>query len=333
VSRIRICQATFGVGIAILLLLVPSLLSEARVNLASEVLIYALFAVSFNLLFGYSGILPFGHAAVFGIGAYCTGLIFNHFPNMHLLLTLLIVSLAGLIGGGVIGLFIARLKGAYSALLSFAFQMFLFAVALKWRSLTNGDDGMGAVPPALQLPVWGDISMATIHNVYYFELIVSFVGIGLCYLFLKTPLGNSFIVIREKEARAAFLGYDVYLTKLTAFSASGVLGALAGALFVIHQNFVSTSCLDMNLSLTACLMAVIGGSGAFLGPVLGAAFYVVFQDFVSRLTPHWWILMGALFIVVVLYFQEGLISLFTGERIKRWMGGGKSRGNETYIEN
>jgi branched-chain amino acid transport system permease protein len=333
VSRIRICQATFGVGIAILLLLVPSLLSEARVNLASEVLIYALFAVSFNLLFGYSGILPFGHAAVFGIGAYCTGLIFNHFPNLHLLLTLLVVSLAGLIGGGVIGLFVARLKGAYSALLSFAFQMFLFAVALKWRSLTNGDDGMGAIPPALKLPVWGAISMATIHNVYYFTLIAAAVAIGLCYLFLKTPLGNSFIVIREKEARAAFLGYDVYLTKLTAFSASGVLGALAGALFVIHQSFVSTSCLDMNLSLTACLMVVIGGSGVFLGPVLGAAFYVVFQDFVSRLTPHWWILMGALFIVVVLYFQEGLISLFTGERITRWFKGGKSRLNESYIEN
>jgi branched-chain amino acid transport system permease protein len=315
-----------------MLLLLPSLFSEARVNLASEVLIYALFAVSFNLLFGYTGILSFGHAAVFGIGAYCTGLIFNYFPNMHLLLTLLIVSLSGFIGGGVIGIFVARLRGAYSALLSFAFQMFLLAVALHWRSLTNGDDGMGASPPALHLPIWGQISLSSIHHVYYFALIVTTVGIGLCYLFLKTPLGNSFIAIRERETRAAFLGYDVYLIKLTAFSTSGVLGALAGSLFVIHENFVSTSCLDMNLSLTACLMAVIGGSRVFWGPVLGAALYVVFQDYISTLTQHWWILMGALFIVVVLFFREGLISLFTGERIQRWMGG-KSMVNEEYIEN
>ncbi len=331
-KRVRICQFVASLMCAALLVLLPSLLSEARVNLACEVLIYALFAISFHLLFGYTGVLPFGHAAVFGIGAYCTGLIFNHFPNVHLLLTLLIVALAGLVGGGFIGLFVARLKGAYSALLSLAFQMFLFAVALKWRTLTNGDDGISALPPALHLPVWGAISMARISNVYYLVLIVVVIGIVACYLFLKTPLGNSLVVIREKEARASFLGYDVYLIKLTAFSASGVLGALAGALFVIHQNFVSTSCLDMNLALSACLMAVIGGSGTFLGPVLGAAFYVIFQDSVSRLTQHWWILMGVLFIVVVLYFQGGLISLFKAERIERMLGG-KTRVNEKNINN
>lgn len=324
-SRLRVFQVIIAAGIAVFLLLLPSLLSLAKVNLASEVLIYALFAISFNVLFGYSGILPFGHAAVFGIGAYCAGLFFNHFPNLHLFLMLLIVALSGFVGGGCIGLFVARLKGAYSALLSFAFQMFLFAVALKWRSLTNGDDGMGAIPPALKLPLWGAISMTGIHNVYYFTLAVTAFGIGLCYLLLKTPLGNSFMVVREKEARAAFLGYDVYLTKLAAFSASGVLGALAGALFVIHHNFVSTSCLDMTLSLTACLMAVIGGSGSFLGPALGAAFYVVFQDFVSSLTQHWWLLMGTVFIVVVLYFQEGLISLFDGEKLRNWVGRRRER--------
>ena len=202
--RVRICQLAAGLVCAALLAMLPSLLSEARVNLASEVLIYALFAISFNLLFGYTGILPFGHAGVFGIGAYCTGLIFNHFPNMHLLLTLLIVAMAGLVGGGFIGLFVARLKGAYSALLSLAFQMFLFAIALKWRTLTNGDDGMSALPPALHLPVWGAASMVKISNVYYLALIVTAIGIVACYLFLKTPLGNSLVVIREKKREPLF---------------------------------------------------------------------------------------------------------------------------------
>ena len=330
--RIRIYQLVLGGVIVTALLLLPFYLNEAKVNLATEALIYALFAISFNLLFGYCGILPFGHASVFGIGAYCIGLIFNHFTNMHLGLSLLIVSLAGFIAGGFIGLFVARLKGAYSALLSFAFQMFLFAVALKWYSLTNGDDGMGAIPPPFKMPFWGNISMTNIPNVYYFSLIVTAVGIGLCYFLLKTPLGNSFVAIREKEDRAAFLGYNVYLVKITASSVSGAIGALAGALFVIQNNFVSTSCLDLSLSLSACLMVVIGGSGAFLGPVLGAAFYVVFQDFVSRLTQYWWILMGVLFILVVLYFKEGLISIFKRERNQDWMKGGNIKTNAGFIE-
>ena len=214
--------------------------------------------------------------------------------------------LAGFLGGGFIGLFVARLKGAASALLSLAFQMFLLQVALKWRTVTNGDDGIGALPPALHLPVWGAISLAKISNVYYFILIVTAIGIAACYFFIKTPLGNSLVVIREKEARASFLGYDVYFTKVIAFSASGVLGALAGALFAVHQNFVSTSVLDLNLALFTCLMVVIGGAGAFLGPVLGAVFYMVFQDTASRFTQHWSILMGVLFISGRPLFPRGI---------------------------
>ena len=128
-------------------LVVPLLFSETRVNLAIEVLIYALFAVSFNLLFGYGGILPLGHSAVFGVGAYCTALICNRVPGFPLPLTLLAAAVSGLIAGAFIGVFCARLKGTYAALLSIAFQMFLFAVAIKWTSLTNGDDGMGVTRP------------------------------------------------------------------------------------------------------------------------------------------------------------------------------------------
>jgi branched-chain amino acid transport system permease protein len=330
--RVQICQFAGGILCAALLLLLPLLLGQAKVNFASEVLVYVLFAVSFNILFGYTGILPFGHAAVFGIGAYCAGLIFNHFQNTHLLLTLLIAALAGFFGGGFIGLFVARLKGASSALLSLAFQMFAFTVALKWRSVTNGDDGISVLTPALHLPVFGAISMAKISNVYYFILIVSVIGIAACYFFLKTPLGNSLVVIREKEARASFLGYKVYLTKVIAFSFSGAFGALAGALFVVQQNFVSTSCLNMDLSLFACLMVVIGGSGAFLGSVLGAAFYMLFQHTVSALTQYWGMVMGVLFVVVVLYFREGLISLFKTERIVGIFGD-KKRANEGSLKN
>ncbi len=109
--------------------------------------------------------------------------------------------------------------------------------------------------------------------------------------------------------RASFLGYNVFMTRLVAFSASGLLAGLAGGLFVLLQKFVVTSCVGLDMSLNVVLMTVIGGSGNFLGPVLGAVIYVLFQDWVSSLTKHWWIFMGIFFIVVILYFEGGLISL------------------------
>jgi branched-chain amino acid transport system permease protein len=301
------------------LLLLPHFLPEIRVHLAIEILIFALFAVGFNLVFGYGGQLPFGHAALFGVGGYGTALILNHYPRAPLLLVLLIAALLGFLAAIVIGFFCVRLTGAYFALTSLAFQMFLYAVALKWRTLTNGDDGMGVTRPEVHLPVFGSISLANITNIYYFILILVALGILACYLFLKTPLGNSVITVREKDTRASFLGYDVFLTKLTVFSASGILVGLAGGLFVLYEEFVATTCIDNNMSMTPVLMTVIGGPGHFLGPVLGATFYMILQDWISSVTSYWMVLMGFVFIAIVLYAEGGLINLLKMENIRGWL--------------
>ena len=314
------------VVVVLFLLLVPFLFRETRVNLAIEVLIYGLFAISFNLLFGYGGILPLGHSALFGVGAYCTALVLNRLPGFPVPLTLVVVALSGLAAGAVIGFFCVRLKGTYSALLSLAFQMFLYAVAVKWVSVTNGDDGMGVTRPNLHLPFVGALSLMKISNLYYFVLIVVAIAVAACYFFLKTHLGNSIVCTRERDVRASFLGYNVFLTRLTAYAGAGVLAALAGGLFVILQEIVAPSILGIDLSLSAALMAVIGGPGYFLGPMLGAAFYVVFQDSLSRLTGHWFIWMGILFIVVVLYFENGLVSLFSAETLGTLIGWRRSKG-------
>src|SRR3990172_1837335 len=233
---------TLGRGIAIiLLLLLPQFLPLIYIHLATEILIYALFAVSFNLLFGYGGLLPFGHVALFGVGAYVAALIFKHFPGMYLPLTLLLTALSGVPIAAIIGFFCLRLKGAYFALISLAFQMFLYAIAMKWRSLAYGDDGMTVNRPDLYLPVLGNLSIRSIENVYYLTLVIVAIGILACYLFLKTPLGNSFVCMRERDIRASYLGYDVFLTRFTVFSASGILAALAGGLFVFFEEFVATS--------------------------------------------------------------------------------------------
>jgi branched-chain amino acid transport system permease protein len=316
-SRISGRKLAWGAAI-VLLFLLPHLLPEIRVHLAIEILIFALFAIAFNLVFGYGGQLPFGHAALFGVGGYSTALILNHYPGTPLLLVLLIAALLGFVAASMIGFFCVRLTSAYFALTSLAFQMFLYAVALKWRSLTNGDDGMGVIRPELHLPIWGSISLKNIGNIYYLTLILVGLGILLCYLFLKTPLGNSVISVREKDIRASFLGYNVFLTKLTVFSVSGILAGLAGGLFVLYEEFVATTAIDMNMSMTPVLMTVIGGPNHFLGPVLGAAFYTIFQDWISSLTSYWMLLMGGVFIVVVLYVEGGLISFFNLERFRRW---------------
>jgi branched-chain amino acid transport system permease protein len=321
-SHLRSYDLVLAIAGAVLVLLIPHLFPEMYMHLAVEILIFALFAVSFNLLFGYSGLLPFGHAALFGAGAYVAALIFKNFPQTPLLLTLLITPLFCGVIAAVIGFFCIRLKGAYFALISLAFQMFLYAVAMKWRSVTYGDDGMTFNRPDLHLSVLGTVSMGSIQNIYYLSLAIVAIGVLACYLFLKTPLGNSLVCVRERDIRASFLGYNVFLTRYVAFLVSGVLGGLAGGLFALFVGFVNTAVIDINMSMTVVLMAVIGGTGHFFGPILGTAFYVVFQDWISSLTKHWWILMGIFFIIIVLYLQGGLISLLSMKRIRllvsRW---------------
>jgi branched-chain amino acid transport system permease protein len=308
-----------GVVVAVFLLLFPKYLPVILVHQFVEIFIFALFAISFNLLLGYSGVIPFGHAALFGVGAYSTALIFIHFPDSPLLLSLFLGALSALVAGVVIGFFCVRLSGPYFALASLAYQMFLYALALKWRSLTRGDDGMSLIRPDLHLPVVGSLPMGDINNLYYLTLLISALGIFACYFFLKTPLGNSIVSVRENDIRASYLGCNVFLTKLVGFSASAFLAGLAGTLFALFYGFVSTSCIDLNMSTHVMLITVIGGTNHFFGPVLGAAFYLIFQDWLSSMTNNWWLFLGILFVIVVMYLEGGLISIFSLERIRRWV--------------
>jgi branched-chain amino acid transport system permease protein len=298
------------------LVALPYLVAPMRVHLATEVFVFALFGVGFNLVFGYAGQLPFGHAALFGIGGYTTALLLKSFPAMPLPFVLLAAGILGFVAALVIGAFCVRLSGAYFALTSLAFQMFLYAIALKWRSVTGGDDGMSVTRPDLRLP-GVVLSLQSVEALYYVTLVVVATGIAACYVFLKTPLGNAVVCVREREDRAAFLGYDVFLVKLTAFSLSGVLVGVAGALFVLFQEFVATTTIDSNMSMVPVLMTVIGGPGRFFGPIMGAAFYLLFQDWLSSLTTYWMLIMGAVFVVMVLYVDGGLIGAATRLRAGR----------------
>lgn len=312
-----------GIGIALclgLIALFPYLLPVVHINMLIEVAFFSLFAVSFNLLFGYGGLLSFGHAAYFGIGAYTVALTLKHAAGFPLLPVLLLGGVAGGLGGLLAGVFCVRLKGAYFALLTMAFNQFFFAIALKWRSLTGGDDGMSLKRPDLYVPGLGAIPMNKIAHVYYLVVVIVLLCIFIQWYLTRTPFGNAIRAVKENDERAGFIGYDVFLTRLSLYAVAAFFAGMAGSLFALFQGFVSTGCIDAASSMHVMFMTFIGGVGSFLGPVLGTGVYLYFTDWVSRITDRWEFVLGVLFILLVLYARTGLVGILSMRRVKTLIG-------------
>lgn len=301
-----------GAGIAaaaVALYALPLVLDTLRLRMAIEILYFGLFAVSFNLLFGYAGLLSFGHAATFGVGGYTLGLVLKHVEGMPLLGAIVAAALAGAVAGLVIGFFCVRLRGTYFALLTLAFSQFLFAVALKWREVTRGDDGLSVAVPDIALPGGATLRMGDASHFYWVELTIVLLCLAAAWHFVRTPLGNAVVLMRENDERAAFLGYDVFRTKLVVFTFAATLAAVAGALFAAFQRLISPAALDLPIGTEVVFMAILGGTGAFLGPFLGAATYLLIQDWLSQTTEHWPFLIGLLFVGMILFAHQGLTGL------------------------
>ncbi len=285
----------------------PAVLDTLRLRMAIEILYFGLFAVSFNLLFGYAGLLSFGHAATFGVGGYTVGLLLERVASLPL--ALVAAAAAGGAAGLVIGFFCVRLRGTYFALLTLAFSQFLYAIALKWREVTRGDDGLTVAVPDLRLPGLGRLPLGEAWAFYLVALTVVLACLALAWRFTRTPLGAAVVLMRENDERAAFLGYDVFGTKLTVFAVAATLAAVAGGLFAGFQRLISPTSLDLATSTEVVFMAVLGGTGAFLGPFLGAAVYLLLQDWLSKTTENWPFFIGLLFVAMILFAHEGLVGL------------------------
>jgi branched-chain amino acid transport system permease protein len=300
-----------GLAVAALLALyvLPWALDIVRLRMAVEILYFGLFAVSFNLLFGYAGLLSFGHAATFGVGGYTVGLALKYIAGLPLLGALGLGALAGALGGALIGFFCVRLRGTYFALLTLAFSQFLYAVALKWRNVTRGDDGLTVTVPDVSLPGLGVLRMGQPAHFYWLALTVVLICLWAAWRFTRTPLGNAVLLMRENDERAAFLGYSVMSTKLIVFTAAATLAAVAGGLFASFQRLISPTALDLPIGTEVVFMAVLGGTRSFLGPFFGATVYILLQDWLSRTTDRWPFLLGLLFVLMVLYAHTGLTGL------------------------
>jgi branched-chain amino acid transport system permease protein len=284
--------------------------------LAGRVLVLGLAAIGFNLLLGFTGMMSFGHAAYFGLGAYGAGLTLKYLAASTPLAMLLGTLLGGL-AGTLFGALIARRRGVYFAMVTIAFGQVCYYIAYSWNDFTGGFDGLRGFQRAplglgpLTLDITGDGPAF-----YYFLLGVFAVAVALLGLLLRSPLGHSFIAIRENERRARFLGIPVDRHIWLSFSISCFFTALAGSLYALLNNFADPLGLHYSLSGEIVIMAVMGGMRTFWGPLLGAAVFVVLQDYISSMTTNWMSFIGLLFVLVVLFFPRGLLGFLPrrGER-------------------
>ena len=304
-------------GLAVVLLAMPLLVSEYRLNLIITIIIYSLFALSYNVLFGQAGLLSFGHAAYFGMGAY-TAMILMKRGGLSIIPGIFAGGIGGALLGLIFGIFVVRLGGTYFALLTLAFNELIYAVAEKWRSMSGGEDGIACQRPDLNFFGLGKLELFSTVHWYYFVLIVVCASAAYLWRFTRTPLGRLNLAMRENEERAQFLGYNVYASKLVIYVLSAFFAGLAGALAGAFQEFISVTVINMDKSTDALLMTFVGGGGTFWGPILGAATLTYLNDVLSSMTEHWALIQGILFVLLVMYAPHGLSGFLVqvGQRIR-----------------
>ena len=280
--------------------------------LATQVLIYGLFALGFNLLYGYTGLLSFGSAAYWGLGAYGTGIALAKLKVTSLWLALGIGLGAALLGGAVVGFFCLRRRGIYFAMLTLAFAQLLYFSGFHLADWTGGDDGLRGitVPPAglFGLHLSLDRSVAF----YYFTLAVVGLAVAVLKRILDSPFGAVLQAIRENTDRAIACGYDIARIKHLSFVFYALFCGLAGALDALRLTVVPIESLHWSTSGQVVIMTLLGGAGTFLGPFVGAGAFLVLEDLISARTESWPLAIGLIFMAFVLFLPKGIWGTLIG---------------------
>nr|WP_282172560.1 branched-chain amino acid ABC transporter permease [Cytobacillus firmus] len=301
--------------------------SRSTLILLTQIFIFAIFAMSFDILLGYTGIVSFGHCMFFGIGAYSTALIFNKLdatlPNF--LIGLVIGIILSALVSYIIGLLSLRLKSHFYAMLTLAVSQLFLVLAEKWRGLTHGGDGFTFSVP----DVFKDRT-----SFYYITLISVAVVFILLKLFTESSTGKVLKAISQNEYRAEALGYQTLHYKLIASVTAGVAASLSGALYAVSLRFINTNVFSIEVTLDALLMTMIGGMGTLAGAVLGAGIIEFLRHYLSELAmtfpifERWTIILGFLYIVVLLGFPSGLAGVIKKFTLKKGRRKKKKRNME-----
>lgn len=295
-------------------LLIPLVVGEYWIHVAVEILIMGLFAVSFNMIFGYMGQLSFGHAAYFGVGAYATGLLLVK-TSVPLPLSLALSMLTAGAFALVIGYFCVRLTGIYFAILTMAFGQLLYYIIFQWYSFTGGDDGLqGILPPDYLLDV---------SAYYYFTLAIVVAALVVMWFISGSPFGYTMRAIRDNADRTRFIGIHVRKYMLINFVIAGMFAGLAGGLLGPFNRSIAPDLCNWHQSGIPVFMTVIGGPLSFLGPIVGSVIYTFLFAFVTGFTEYWPLTIGIVIIMVVLFVPGGVMGL-AQTRLRQFRAGAKS---------
>lgn len=294
--------------ILVILFVLPLVISKMWICLLTEVLILGLAGMSVNLLLGYSGSLPFGHACFYAAGAYATAILMKE-TEIPLGVVMIIAPVCAAAIGAIFGLIIARLYKFYYAMMTLALSMLIWNLIRKWTSLTEGDMGI----TGLKVPAF----LSSISGTYYFTLVIVWLCIIILWLFVNSPFGWTLRAIRENPTRALFLSVNVYLHRYLAFIISSFFAGLAGFLYVVYSKSTFPDYAYWVKSGDMVMVCILGGMLWFLGPMIGAAIMVILQTRITSVTIYWPLFMGAIICVVVLLMPYGVMGIW--ERLKPYV--------------
>ena len=318
-NRTRLLRAAAGAVGLLALALLPGVVPPFYVYVATEILILGLFATSFNLIFGYTGLLSFGHAAFFGTGAYVTAILLRDI-GPDFLWALLAGGGAAALLAVVIGLFCVRRNEIYFAMLTLAFGMMVFAVFHQWRSFTGGSDGVaGFLLPEFGLGI--AIDLYDPAQFYWMTLVIVVLCLWVLHRIVRSPFGLLLLAMRENLGRTAFTGVPVYRYRLYAFVISGLFSGIAGALFAPYNAVVVPDMVHWTQSAQPVLMSVLGGTAYFLGPFLGATVFQLLKLVVTDVSANWMLYLGTVLLAVVLFAPRGLSGLVADGLKRAGLGG------------
>ena len=299
------------VVVCLLLLFAPFWMNAigGYTELATRIVVMGLAAMSLNFLLGFTGVLSFGHAAYFGLGAYGTAMAIKYW-GVGSIPAIVLGMIVATIAAMIIGALIIKLRGVYFAMVTIAFGQVFYFIAFRWNTVTGGDDGLTGWR---RLPInFGFSELDIVQNdraFYYFALVIFAVCVAAMAVLLNSPFGRSLIAIRENERRARFLGVPIEFHVWLSFVISCLFVSAAGGLYALLNNFVDPRALRVDLSGNLVIMAVLGGMRSFWGPLIGAAIFVALQDYVSSHTENWMSVIGLVFVLVVRFFPRGVLGM------------------------
>lgn len=301
-NRAPVVKGIFAALGIVALFLAPVPLDSFYTEIVTQMLIFAILAMSLDILMGYTGLQSLGHAGFFGVGAYTVGLITVRYVN-NLWLVLPLGILAGVVVAAVLGVLALRTSGGAFLMTTLALGQVLWAVVFGWRSVTGGGDGL----PGIRRPDWGlPWSLNDTDVFYYFIVIIFVIATVILYRIVNSPFGLTLVGIRESETRMQALGHNIWVYKFAGFVIAGAFAALAGSLFAYKQTYINPESVGIVLSAKAFLMVIIGGPGTLFGPAIGAGVIVFFENFLSEYTARWELILGAIFVIAALAAPDGV---------------------------